>query len=318
MMKKLICFVLLLTAISLAQNISVVKVEQITTKSQGEFYYPQFSFDGSKIFFTSESYKGLWYYDAAAKAIVNLNNLHGAGYQPVISKDGNKVMFRVDDYSEGIKKSAMVLQDVNSKSLVTIEEKTRGLSAPIHRIDDKVVYTKADEVNAVLINSAAKLNKNEITDMFAYVDNSNIVLAANGSKKILSPLGKGNYIWSSVSPDKTKLLFTLAGKGTFISDLNGTILYEIGYANAPVWSPDGKWILYMVDKDDGTNFISSDIFISSADDNKKFQLTNEPDRINMYPLWSSKGDKVVFNSAEGEIILLELKIDSRNDSLERN
>lgn len=308
-MKKFLSCVLLFTAISYSQNISVINVKQITDKSEGAFYYPQLSPDDSKIFFTSESYKGLWYYDLPGNEIINLNNLQGAGFQPVISEDGNKVLFRVDDYSEGIKKSSMVLQDVKSKSFTTIEERTRGLSAPISKINNKVVYTKADEVNAVQITSAVKLNKNEITDVFAYIENSNIVLSVNGTKKILAPLGNGNYIWSSVSPDQTKLLFTLAGRGTFVSDLNGNILFEIGYANAPVWSPDGKWILYMVDKDDGRVFISSDVFVSSVDGSRKHQLTNEPGRINMYPSWSSKGDKVVFNTAEGEIILLELKFD---------
>jgi Tol biopolymer transport system component len=124
---------------------------------------------------------------------------------------------------------------------------------------------------------------------------------------ILAPLGEGNYIWPSVSPDGTKLLFTRAGKGTYFYDLQGNILANLGHANAPQWSPDGKWILFMKDYDNGTDVKSSDIFAYNLLNSQTTQLSDTKDIHEMYPQWSSDGQKVIFNSADGKIFLMELK-----------
>ncbi|MCK4295874.1 MAG: PD40 domain-containing protein, partial [Candidatus Marinimicrobia bacterium] len=121
-------------------------------------------------------------------------------------------------------------------------------------------------------------------------------------------LGEGQYIWLSISPDKSKLLFTLAGRGTFITDLNGNALIELGYANAPMWSPDGNWVVYMVDEDDGYRITASDIYAVSSDGKEKVQLTNTQNTIEMHPNWSPSMDKIVFDTIEGNIMLIEVKI----------
>ena len=80
------------------------------------------------------------------------------------------------------------------------------------------------------------------------------------------------YLWASLSPDQSKILFTKAGEGTYTSDLQGNILVEFGNANAPRWSPDGNWIVYMNDKDNGYYYTASEIFVVSADGSKKYQI----------------------------------------------
>ena len=64
----------------------------------------------------------------------------------------------------------------------------------------------------------------------------------------------------------------------------------------------------MNDKDDGSKFLSSDIFVVSADGVNRIQLTNTSDKIEMYPEWSPKSDKIVFNTDAGEIYLMNIAI----------
>ncbi|HEX2982045.1 MAG TPA: hypothetical protein VHO28_00735 [Ignavibacteriales bacterium] len=135
-----------------------------------------------------------------------------------------------------------------------------------------------------------------------------MVLVRNGYKKTIEPFGKNIYIWPSLSPDGTKILFTLASKGTFISDLEGNILVSLGKANAPQWSPDGKWIVYMDDYDNGSSFTRSDLFAVSADGSVKVDLSYGEDEIEMYPQWSADGSKIVYHTDSGKIMLLNLTI----------
>ncbi len=68
----------------------------------------------------------------------------------------------------------------------------------------------------------------------------------------------------------------------------------------------------MVDKDDGYQVTSSDIFVATADGKNKFAVTNTPDVSEMYPSWSQSGNKLVFNSTNGEIFIAELNVEKKD------
>jgi Tol biopolymer transport system component len=149
----------------------------------------------------------------------------------------------------------------------------------------------------------------DLNGKIVFAENSKLVIYDNDTRNILENLGEGNFAWPSISPDNTKLLFTKAGEGTFVSDLNGNILVELGYANAPVWSPDSKWIAYMVDSDNGYFYTASDVYVVSSDGEKKYQLTDTEYSIEMYPQWAPDGTKIAFHTTNGIIKILQLEID---------
>jgi Tol biopolymer transport system component len=116
------------------------------------------------------------------------------------------------------------------------------------------------------------------------------------------------YIWPSVSPNNDKLCFVDIND-LFVSDLNGNIEFKIKEARAPKWSPDGKWIAFMRDSDDGHVFTSSEIYLLRVADQEVFQLTNSEDRIEMFPSWSPDGTQIICeDAANDEFILLTLEI----------
>jgi Tol biopolymer transport system component len=298
----------LLVSFTLAQNINVLGTVIVSDGNDHNFTAPQFSPDGGKILFSEAGFKGLWLYDISKKSLNQLNDLTGAGYEPVFSPDGQKIYFRTDNYIEYKRYSSLAMQTIDDKQVDYLAKDVRRLSTPALIDKQTVVYRQDKSLNAVNTGSKEKMLVKNVTDTYGFTEDQKIVLVSNGVRKEMTPVGKGNYIWLSLAPDKTKMLFTVAGGGTFISDLNGNILVKLGKANAPKWSPDGNWILYMVDKDDGHTMTASDIWAVTTDGVTKVQLTNTNDDIEMYPNWSPAMDKIVYETFGGKIAFINIEI----------
>ena len=66
------------------------------------------------------------------------------------------------------------------------------------------------------------------------------------------------YIWVTLSPNGKYILYNVPLKGTFVCNLKGKIVAELGRLNAPVWY-DNRIVIGMDDYDDGNNFTKSDV-----------------------------------------------------------
>lgn len=312
MKKSLIGLMVLgiLLSTAFAQKINVLGKIRVSDDTNMNFTGPQFSPDGTKILFSEVGFKGLWLYDVAGKTTTQINDLAGAGYEPVFSPDGRKVYFRTDNYVNYKRYSSLAVQTIADRQIEYLVKDVRRLSTPALIDKQTVVYRQDKNLNAVNTATMEKALAKSVTETYAFIEDQKIVLVNKGVRQELTPAGPGNYIWLSLSPDRTKMLFTLIGSGTFVSDLAGNVLVKLGKANAPKWSPDGKWILYMVDEDDGHTMTASDIWAVTSDGATKVQLTNTADDIEMYPNWAPAMDKIVCGTDDGRIILINIKIEN--------
>ncbi len=283
-----------------AQDISVLSNTNILD-SDSKYYYPHLSQDGQKIAFTTQNFTGLYVIDIKTGKITRVSDKPGAGYEPAFSDDASTIYFRTDEYKGFKKYSTLRAFDLKNKKERIIENKKRNLLPP-KVIDNKLFYTVGDKIKK---EQLTERDDSQSKDIMTYIDNQKIVVYNSGKKTILAPKGEGNYIWPQLSPDKTKLLFTFAGHGTYISDLKGNILADLGYLNASKWLND-KWIVGMKDHDNGDIFTASDIFAVSTDGHTTIQLTNTIDKIEMYPDCNADGNKVVYHTTNGKIYLMTL------------
>ena len=290
-----------------AQSIKVKERKEITIPESGEHYFPRFAANDSVIYFTRAYYQGIESFNLFSNELKNITNDAGSGFEYQFTEDGSKVFYRTDTFLNGKKYSDIKSLDIRTNKSELLESKKRNLSAPkILKSGDCIFKIDADISVNNKLKQTTQLNVIPQDTMLFYSDN-NLILLINGAREIFNPLGNGSYLWSSFSPDKSKILFTFMGKGTYVADLDGTILLEVGYANAPKWSPDGKWIVYMDDKDDGNTIISSDIYLLSADGKNKIQLTESKDSHEQFPEWSPSMNAIVCHTAEGKIIYLSLE-----------
>ena len=140
-----------------------------------------------------------------------------------------------------------------------------------------------------------------------HVDNENLDLNLyrNGEKVVLKPHGDVNYIWSSLSPDQTMILFNTKF-GTAVCDLNGKEIINVGNVNAPVWFGN-DYIVGMNDQHDGYYFTSSNIVIASVDGMEHQELT-DPEEMGYYPDVDAKSGRIVYHTEKGQIRLMQLNL----------
>ena len=290
-----------------AQSIKLKESKEVIIPEAGEHFFPRFASNDSVIFFTRAYYKGIESFNLYSNELKNITADPGSGFDYQLTDDGKKVYYRTDNYINGKKYSDIKSLDLISNKIELIESGKRNLSAPkILKSGDCIFKSDAD----ITVNNKLKqsIQQNVIPQdtMLFYADN-NLVLLVNGERKVYKPLGDGSYLWSSLSPDKEKILFTFMGKGTYVADLEGNILLELGYANSPKWSTNGKWIAYMYDIDNGVQVTSSEIFLLSSDGKEKIQLTDSKEIHEQFPEWSPNMNSIVCHTSDGKIILLSLE-----------
>jgi len=292
----------------LGQKINVLQTVIIVDIKPQKFTAPQFSPDGKRILFSEFGYRGLWIYDLAKKQTFCLNDLPGAGYAPVFSSNGELIYFETDTYVNSKRYSSLATQSIADKQIQYLIKEERYLFPVRLLADETVVYRQNNEIKYVSrLQKAAPLSK-PLTEVIGYSEGTTIILFINGIRKELTPFGHRHYIWFSLSPDQNRMLFTVAGGGTFICDLEAKVLVQLGKAHAPRWSPDGQWIVYMVDEDDGHTYTASDLWVVSSDGLQKLQLTSTINEIEMFPAWSPALDKIVFETMSGKIAYLNIEI----------
>jgi len=293
--------------ISEAQTFKVIERRELIFPESGEHLFPRFSTNDSVIYCTRANYKGIEAYNILSKEWKEITAEPGAGYEYQFSDNGSKIFYRTDTYRDGRKYSDIKSIDFQSNKIEIIENGKRNLSTPKILTSGDCIYKSESNIsiknkqkNTLPLSAAQK-------DTALFYDDNNLTLLIKGERRVFNPLGAGSYLWSSLSPDKSKVLFTFMGKGTYVTDIKGTILLSLGYANAPKWSSDGKWIAYMEDRDDGVKVISSEIFLISVDGKEKIQVTETKDMHEQFPEWSPNMKALICRTSDGKIILLNLE-----------
>ena len=306
-MKRLLIILTLVFNVVFSQTVKIVEDKPITALKEGKFCYPMISPDGKFLLMSKENRQGLWMKDLSNGRIKRITNASGAGLDPVFSFDGNEILFRENKIINGKIFSSLKSYNLKTQKVFLKEDNIRDLKFLKTTNNVSKSYLKQNEIAQIF--TSASLSKTTSDDISVAVDMNKIILYQNGVKKYLSPAGDGYYIWPSVSPDKSKLLFTLAGKGTYVSDLQGNILKKIGYANFPSWSPDGNWILFMKDLDNGEVIISSEIYIANINTGKYFLLTENQNEISLYPTWGSSINEIYYHTDNGVIRKIKIQFE---------
>ena len=285
-----------------AQVLSVKSVEKVPIPVDADNAVAAISPGGDYILFTTSTHRGLKKFDLATGETTTLTEAEGAGYGATVTADGKTIVYRETSFTpQHLKMTAL-------KSISTVTGAKREL-APAQRM----LQGYRLDGNAAAVISKGKMRVRSLNGAkivatpptLSLTQNHQMQLTRNGKTTLLAPNGKNvRYIWPSLSPDGTKVLYYVSGVGCFVCDLNGNNVKPMGQLRAAKWY-DNTTIVGMNDQDNG-EYVTSPSIIAKTLSGAEQKLTSD-EIIAQYPQVSPSSRKIAFETPAGEAYIINLQ-----------
>ena len=296
MMRKLLFALALGFSMSaMGQVLNVTSIEKVNLPSQAAV--AAISPQGDYLLLTSATNQGLTKFDLTSGQTQVLSTAASAGHNVKISPDGQTVVYREGSINEKhLRYSSLKSVNLETGATQVLVKPTRDLQG--YSVD----ATSASVVNKGKFSSkaigAAKAQKLPVLS----INKGQLMITINGKTRNLSPNGNQfSYMWPSLSPDGTKVLYYLAAHGAYVCDLDGSNAHKVGKMRAPVWY-DNNTIVGMIDLDDGEFIYASTIVAATLDGTT--QVLTDDATIAMYP--HAVAGKIAFSTPAGEAYIINV------------
>jgi Tol biopolymer transport system component len=280
-------------------QLKILATETLPLGTDRAWAMPQWSPDGSAVYYTASDFRGIWEYALSTRTVRVIATDEESGYGFAVSPDGKRVAYRriLAGSQRGRRMREAVVKDI-ADGRETVLRSGPDVGLPSFAGGDAVLIS---EGRIAGLTSAAQLTGTVLLG----TDDNKIAVLRDGVKVLLDPLGgNGRYIWPALSPDGRRLAAYDMERGTFVADLDGAPPLRLGRRDAAVWTRDGRWLVYMDDADDGHAITGSEVACVSPDGQVTARLTATPARMEMYPHCSPVDDAIVCSTLEGEIVIL--------------
>ncbi len=295
MRKVLFALALGFSMSAMGQVLNVTSIEKVNLPDKAAV--AAISPQGDYLLLTSATNQGLTKMDLNTNQCQVLSTAPSAGHNVKISPDGQTVVYREGSFNN----KHLRLSSLKSVNLVT--GSSQVLVKPTR--DLQGYDASATTVGAV---NKGKFSKKAIGNAKAQnlpvlsIDKGKLMVTVDGKTRNLSPNGNDfSYLWPSLSPDGTKVLYYLAAHGTYVCDLDGSNARKVGKMRAPVWYDDNT-IVGMMDLDDG-EFIYASTIVAATLDGVTQTLTGD-ETIAMYP--HAANGKIAFSTPAGEAYIIQV------------
>ena len=304
-MKKSYLFlcIALCSATLYAQGIRVLSNEEISIPGSGGYFNPVLSPAGDFMLVTSADLTGLLKYDFATKKLTPVTAGASAGFDAQISSDGSALVYRTAEYKNRLRYVSLKSLDLKTGKETVLIEPTRNLEGVV--VKDGTVLAVD---NGTLTSRRVAGKTLSVVPPVSSIKNGSLYVTRGNSTRLVSPLGEDKgYLWNSVSPDGTKLLFYVIEHGkAYVSGIDGSNPVSLGVLRAPKWMGN-DWVVGMLDFDDGHVVTASKIIAVTANGTVRQDLTDSS-VIATYPAPSSDGSKILYNTGDGKIYLMNIEI----------
>jgi len=296
MMRKLLFALTLgfsMSAMGQVLNVTSIDKVNLPDKAAVAAISPQ----GDYLLLTSATNQGLTKLNLTTGQSQTLSTAPSAGHNVKISPDGQTVVYREGSFNDKhLRYSTLKSVNLATGATQVLVKPTRDLQGYAASATTVGTVNKGKFSKKAI--GAAKAQNLPVLS----IDKGKLMITVNGKTRNLSPNGNGySYLWPSLSPDGTQVLYYLAAHGTYVCNLDGTGVRKVGKMRAPVWYDDNT-IVGMMDLDDG-EFIYASTIVAATLDGTTQTLTGD-ETIAMYPHAAS--GKIAFSTPAGEAYIINV------------
>jgi hypothetical protein len=297
----LVC--LFLGTMAFAQRVKVMSNEALPLPEGVMGYSPVISPAGDFVLITGGDLNGLSKFDLATRRWQAITADSRAGFDVKIADDGQTIVYRTSEYVNRLRYTTLKSMNLATGRETVVLKRSRDLEG--FRLKEGTVLAVEKGVLKTKKLSGKKLAK---IPAVSSVREGQLYLTENKRTQKISPQGEDvGYLWSSVSPDGSKLLYYVIEHGAaYVSNADGSDPVSLGTLRAPRWVGN-DWVVGMVDLDNGEVLVSSKIVLVGADGKDRTDLTDSS-VIATNPSGSSDASRIVYSTAEGKVFLMTLEI----------
>lgn len=280
---------------AMGQVLNVTSINKVDLPEQAAV--AAISPQGDYLLLTSATNQGLTKLDLTTHQSQVLSTAMGAGHNVKISPDGQTVVFREGSFNDKhLRLSSLKCVNLSTGSSQVLVKPTRDLQGYAVDATSAGAVNKGKYSNKAI--GSAKAQKVPVLS----INKGQLMITINGKTRNLSPNGNEfSYMWASLSPDGTRVLFYQAAHGAYVCNLDGSDVRKVGQMRAPVWYDDNT-IVGMMDKDDGEYVYASTIVAATLDGTT--QVLTDDSTIAMYP-HATRG-MIVFSTPQGEAYIINV------------
>ena len=267
--------------------------------------HPVWSPDGARVAFTRDQYVGLWVVDADGGAARQLADAPGAGFGFRWAPDGQALVARTARVDGLYRRHSVSLVGLDGAVTDLVQERSQMTGLPHWAGPHHVALLAGGTAEVIPVDAEARTTAPEAVVLASPHGGLVVTDPATGGLRALPPFRDATVLNLTPSPDGARVAFEVYGGNLFTMRLDGSGLVDLGPGARPTWSPDGRWVAFMVTADDGHDITSSDLVAARADGSSRVALTQSPDRLEMNPSWSPDGRALAFDDAvDGALYLL--------------
>ena len=224
MIRKVILAVCCLCAINAVA--AGVKPGSMRTLVDSCGFFPQLSPDGQWLLYSPTDATSLMLKHLSTGTVTTVATSGYPGFDAIFGPDG-KVYY----VTQQLKKHNLVYRTGHCYDPST--GKSKVVLKPQH---GRVQAIRTAQ--GVVINGERQIySSNPQVGAYAYTRGDKLFLVdAAGTSRTLQPIKDSNgYLWASLSPDGTKVMFEAASRGLVVCDLNGQVIADLGEFLMPCW-----------------------------------------------------------------------------------
>lgn len=298
MRKVLLSLAVLASSVASAQLLNVGSIEKVNLPAGVSATQSALSHDGS---FAIINGNGLQKVDLATGKTTQIAGV--ASFSGIsISEDGSTVVFRQPSFQGKLRYTALKSVNLNTGVETTLVEPSRNLQG-FNVVGNRVNAVNAGKVSTKALNATAVAASAPV----ATINRGALEVTVNGVTRNISPNGKSghSYLWPSVSPDGTKVLYYHVGTGAWVCNIDGSNPVKVGDVRAPQWY--GNSIIVGMDDVDNGDFVTGSKIVALSADGAVRQDLTQMNSMAMYPSVAGNGSRIAFSTPDGELFIVNVK-----------